>query len=79
MVRSGSVWLNTGLMAVEMQDVCGMKSKESLNSLYGVGSFRIVSLNTKILRKEPQQSMYKIRLKDVQNIFVCINRELINQ
>ena len=53
MVRSGFVWISTGLVAVELHDVCGIKSKKSLTNLYGVGSFRILSLNTQILRKEP--------------------------
>ena len=53
MVRSGSVWLSTGLVAVDFHDVCGIKSKKFVTNFYGVGSFRIVSLTTQILRKEP--------------------------
>ena len=79
MVRSGSVWLSTGLVAADFLNVCRIKSNTFLTNLYGAGSFRIVSLNTQILRKEPKQITHKIRLKGVQNIFVCRNTEMINQ
>ena len=36
MVRIGSAWLNTGLVAVEFHDVCRVKSKKFLTNLYGV-------------------------------------------